>query len=68
MGERGSACMGSRPEPLETGSGSDTRSRPAPGSRDFSRTFRAWPSTTRTLYGGPRRAVEPFAPWGPIRI
>lgn len=60
--------MGSRPEPLKTGSAPDTRSRPASGWRGLSRTFRVWPGKTRTLYRGPRRAVEPFAPWGPTRI
>lgn len=68
MGEQASASMGSRPEPLQTGSAPGTRSRPAPGWRGLSRTFQAWPGTTRTLCGGPRRAVEPFAPWGPTRI
>lgn len=67
VGEQGNASMGSRPKPLKTGTAPGTRSRPAPDWSVLSWTIPACLGPARTLYVGPRLAVEPFALWGPTR-
>lgn len=60
--------MGSRPEPLKTGSAPGTRSRPVPGWRGLFWTIWARPGPACTLYVGLCQAVEPIAPWGPTGL
>lgn len=54
--------------PLKTGSAPSTRSRPAPGWKGLPGTIQASPGQACARYGGARRAVEPFAPWGRTRL